>query len=239
MNLDVLVFAAHPDDAELGMGGTIIKLITSGKKIGLVDLTKAELSTRGNVKLREKEAEKAAKLMKLSFRENLGIPDGDISLSDSNLRKVIVTLREYQPKIIFAPYLNDRHPDHIDASVLIKRAMFKSGLTKYESSFKGKKQPAYRPAILLYYMQTYTFIPTFVVDISSTFKDKMKAVMAFKSQFYTSGKKEPSTFISSKNFISYVEARAEYYGFGIGKKYGEPFFCEESIEYNFTELLNK
>jgi len=239
MNLDALVFAAHPDDAELGMGGTIIKLITSGKKIGLVDLTKAELSTRGNVKLREKEAEKAAKLMKLSFRENLGIPDGDISLSDSNLRKVIVTLREYQPKIIFAPYLNDRHPDHIDASVLIKRAMFKSGLTKYESSFKGKKQPAYRPAKLFYYMQTYTFIPTFVVDISSTFKDKMKAVMAFKSQFYTSGKKEPSTFISSKNFISYVEARAEYYGFGIGKKYGEPFFCEESIEYNFTELLNK
>ena len=239
MNLDVLVFAAHPDDAELGMGGTIIKLITSGKKIGLIDLTKAELSTRGNVKLREKEAEKAAKLMKLSFRENLGIPDGDISLSDSNLRKVIVTLREYQPKIIFAPYLNDRHPDHIDASVLIKQAMFKSGLTKYESSFKGKKQPAYRPAKLFYYMQTYTFIPTFVVDISSTFKDKMKAVMAFKSQFYTSGKKEPSTFISSKNFISYVEARAEYYGFGIGKKYGEPFFCEESIEYNFTELLNK
>ena len=239
MNLDVLVFAAHPDDAELGMGGTIIKLITSGKKIGLVDLTKAELSTRGNVKLREKEADEAAKLMKLSFRENLGIPDGDISLSDSNLRKVIVTLREYQPKIIFAPYLNDRHPDHIDASVLIKRAMFKSGLTKYESSFKGKKQPAYRPAKLFYYMQTYTFIPTFVVDISSTFKDKMKAVMAFKSQFYTSEKKEPSTFISSKNFISYVEARAEYYGFGIGKKYGEPFFCEESIEYNFTELLNK
>ena len=239
MNLDVLVFAAHPDDAELGMGGTIIKLITSGKKIGLVDLTKAELSTRGNVKLREKEAEKAAKLMKLSFRENLGIPDGDISLSDSNLRKVIITLREHQPKIIFAPYLNDRHPDHIDASILIKQAMFKSGLTKYESSFKGKKQPAYRPVKLFYYMQTYTFIPTFVVDISSTFKDKMKAVMAFKSQFYTSEKKEPSTFISSKNFISYVEARAEYYGFGIGKKYGEPFFCEESIEYNFTELLNK
>ena len=239
MNLDVLVFAAHPDDAELGMGGTIIKLITSGKKIGLVDLTKAELSTRGNVKLREKEADEAAKLMKLSFRENLGIPDGDISLSDSNLRKVIVTLRKYQPKIIFAPYLNDRYPDHIDASVLIKRAMFKSGLTKYESSFKGKKQPAYRPAKLFYYMQTYTFIPTFVVDISSTFKDKMKAVMAFKSQFYTSEKKEPSTFISSKNFISYVEARAEYYGFGIGKKYGEPFFCEESIEYNFSELLNK
>ena len=238
MNLDALVFAAHPDDAELGMGGTIIKLITSGKKIGLVDLTKAELSTRGNVKLREKEAEKAAKLMKLSFRENLGIPDGDISLSDSNLRKVIVTLREYQPKIIFAPYLNDRHPDHIDASVLIKRAMFKSGLTKYESSFKGKKQPAYRPAKLFYYMQTYTFIPTFVVDISSTFKDKMKAVMAFKSQFYTSGKKEPSTFISSKNFISYVEARAEYYGFGIGKKYGEPFYCEEAIEYNFNNLLD-
>ena len=239
MNLDVLVFAAHPDDAELGMGGTILKLITSGKKIGLIDLTKAELSTRGNVKLREKEADEAAKLMKLSFRENLGIPDGDISRSDSNLRKVIVTLRKYQPKIIFAPYLNDRHPDHIDASVLIKRAMFKSGLTKYESSFKGKKQPAYRPAKLFYYMQTYTFIPTFVVDISSTFKDKMKAVMAFKSQFYTSEKKEPSTFISSKNFISYVEARAEYYGFCIGKKYGEPFFCEESIEYNFTELLNK
>ena len=239
MNLDVLVFAAHPDDAELGMGGTIIKLITSGKKIGLIDLTKAELSTRGNVKLREKEADEAAKLMKLSFRENLGIPDGDISLSDSNLRKVIVTLRKYQPKIIFAPYLNDRHPDHIDASVLIKRAMFKSGLTKYESSFKGKKQPAYRPVKLFYYMQTYTFIPTFVVDISSTFKSKMEAVMAFKSQFYTSEKKEPSTFISSKNFISYVEARAEYYGFGIGKKYGEPFFCEESIEYNFSELLNK
>jgi bacillithiol biosynthesis deacetylase BshB1 len=238
MKLDTLIFAAHPDDAELGMGGTIIKLIRSGLTVGLIDLTRGELSTRGNIRLRKKESALAEKLMKLSLRENLEIPDGNISLSESNYNKVITALRLYQPKIIFAPYFNDRHPDHIDASILIKRSMFKSGLTKYKTSYEGKKQFAYRPSKLFYYMQTYTFTPSIVVDISDTFKDKMRAVKAFKSQLYSSDSKEPSTFISSKNFIKYIEARAQHYGFSIGKNYGEPFYCEEPIEYNFSELLS-
>jgi N-acetylglucosamine malate deacetylase 1 len=237
MNLDVLIFAAHPDDAELSMGGTIIKLVKAGVSTGVIDLTAGEMSTRGNIQTRETETNKASGIMKLKLRENLKIPDGNIIASEINIKKVVTAIRTSKPKILFAPYFNDRHPDHIDSSNLIKTAMFKSGLPKFQTDLNGKSQAAYRPKKLFYYMQTYTFDPTFIVDISDTFKAKMKAVMAYKSQFYNSVKKEPSTFISSKSFIDYIEARAKHYGFSIGKAYGEPFYCEEAIEYDFSVLL--
>ncbi|HLG31853.1 MAG TPA: bacillithiol biosynthesis deacetylase BshB1 [Ignavibacteriaceae bacterium] len=237
MNLDVLIFAAHPDDAELSMGGTIVKFTRAGRKVGVIDLTLGEMSTRGNLESREAETNNATKIMKLALRENLKIPDGNIDISDTNLKKVVATIRTYKPQIIFAPYFNDRHPDHIDASLLVKRAMFKSGLTKFVTKINGKTQQAYRPEKLYYYMQTYTFEPTFIVDISESFKDKMEAIMAYQSQLYNSNSKEPSTFISSKNFIEFIEGRSKFYGFSIGKGYGEPFYCEEAIEYNFNDLL--
>ncbi len=136
MTLDVLVFAAHPDDAELSMGGTIAKLTKDKYKVGIVDLTKGELGTRGNEKTRQKEAANADKILNVSVRVNLGIPDGNIQRTKENLMMVIREIRKYKPKIIFAPYFNDRHPDHQDASVLIKEAMFSTGLPKVKTSDK-------------------------------------------------------------------------------------------------------
>jgi N-acetylglucosamine malate deacetylase 1 len=237
MNLDVLVFAAHPDDAELSMGGTIARFTSQGFKVGVVDLTKAELSTRGNVITRAKETAAASKVLKLKVRENLGIKDGGILSSQDNLKRVVTLIRKYKPSLVFAPYFNDRHPDHIDASILIKRAVFSSGLEKFKTTISGKLQIHYRPKKIFYYMQTYIFDPSFIVDISEHFQTKMRSVNEFKSQFHNPAAKKVETFISKPEFLDYVKARAEFYGFQIRKKYGEPFYCEENIEYNFSDLL--
>ncbi len=237
MKLDVVVFAAHPDDAELSIGGTIAKFSSLNLKAGIIDLTLGEMSSRGNIKLRLKEAEKASKILGISYRENLRISDGNIEINKKNLEKAITIIRKLTPKIVFAPYFNDRHPDHIQASKLIKDAMFKTGLTKFKTKFNGKNQSAYRPAKLYYYMQTYSFTPTFIVDITDTFERKMKAVRAYSSQFYDPNHKGPETFISRPEFVDYLEARAKYYGFEISKKYGEPFFCEEKIEMDIKNLF--
>ncbi len=239
MNLDVLIFGAHPDDAELAMGGTIANLTKSDLKIGIIDLTQGELGTRGNAETRQKEAFNAAITLKVAIRKNLEMPDGDIKNSEENLMKVIIAIRKFKPKILFAPYFNDRHPDHIDASHLIKRAMFSTGLSKIKSFDKEVPQNHYRPEKLFYYMQTYTFDPTFIVDISETFDLKMKAVECYGTQFHNPKSKEPETFISRPEFINYIKSRAEFYGFSIGKRFGEPFFCEEKIEYDMVNLLRK
>lgn len=239
MNLDVLIFGAHPDDAELAMGGTIAKLTKSELKIGIVDLTRGELGTRGTPETRQQEAFNAAIALKVAVRENLELPDGDIKRTQENLIKVIKEIRKFKPKIIFAPYFNDRHPDHIDASSLIKQAMFSTGLSKIKTFEKEIPQIHYRPLKLFYYMQTYTFEPTFIVDISDTFDLKMKAVNCYATQFHDPKSKEPETFISSPEFINYIKSRAEFYGFAIGKRFGEPFFCEEKIEFDLVNSLRK
>jgi len=230
MNLDVLVFAAHPDDAELAMGGTIAKLTKQNFKVGIIDVSRGELGTRGTPETRQKEAFQSAIILKTAVRENLSIPDGNIERNKENLCKLVMEIRKYKPKIIFAPYFNDRHPDHIDASLLVKQAMFSSGLAKFKSFDKEVFQDAYRPKKLFYYMQTYTFEPTFIVDITDTFEDKMKAVKAYSTQFHNPRSTEPETFISKPDFLNYIEARSRFYGFQIGKSFGEPFYCEERIE---------
>ncbi|MBK7630312.1 MAG: bacillithiol biosynthesis deacetylase BshB1 [Ignavibacteriales bacterium] len=239
MNLDVLIFGAHPDDAELAMGGTIAKLTKSELKVGIIDLTRGELGTRGTAETRQQEAFNAAITLKVAVRENLEIPDGDLKITKENLLKIIVEIRKFKPKIIFAPYFNDRHPDHIDASNLVKRAMFSTGLSKINSFDKEIPQNHYRPEKLYYYMQTYTFDPTFVVDISDTFDLKMKAVECYSTQFHNPKSKEPETFISSPEFINYIKSRAEFFGFSIGKKFGEPFYSEEKIEFDLVNSLRK
>lgn len=239
MNLDILIFAAHPDDAELSMGGTIAKLTKSDLKVGIVDLTRGELGTRGTAETRQREAFNAAIVLKVALRENLEMPDGDIKNSKENLMKVIIALRKFKPKIVFAPYFNDRHPDHIDASHLIKRAMFSTGLSKIKTFDKEVPQNHYRPEKLFYYMQTYTFDPTFIVDISESMELKMKSVQCYSTQFHDPKSKEPETFISSPEFLNYVKSRAEFYGFSIGKRFGEPFFCEEKIELDLINSLRK
>lgn len=239
MNLDAIVFAAHPDDAELSMGGTICKLTSHNFKVGIIDFTKGELGTRGSAETRQKEAFQAAIVLKAAVRENLDIPDGDIKRNKENLMKVIMAIRKYRPKIVFAPYFNDRHPDHIDASVLVKEAMFSTGLTKVKTFEKEMMQESFRPSKLYYYMQTFTFEPTFIVDITESFNQKMKAVKAYETQFHNPRSVEPETFISRPEFLDYVQSRSQFYGFQIGKHYGEPFYCEEKMELDLLNYLKK
>ena len=237
MKLDVLIFGAHPDDAELSMGGTIAKLTHYKHNVGIIDLTRGEMGTRGTAETREKEALKASRILKTKVRENLDIPDGDIQRTKENLLKVITKIRKYTPKIVFAPYFNDRHPDHIDASKLVKEAMFVSGLTKFLTMDNKKRQKAYRPDKLFYYMQTYTFNPTFIIDISKYFKTKMLAIESYSTQFYDPKSSDPETFLSDPKFLEYIESRSKFYGFEIRKKYGEAFYCEESIELDLSGYL--
>lgn len=238
MNIDVLVFAAHPDDAELAMGGTIARLSKENFKVGIIDLTRGELGTRGTAETRQKEAFEAAIILKTALRENLDIPDGQIAVNKENLLKVIMVIRKYRPKIIFAPYFNDRHPDHIDASLLIKRAMFSTGLNKIKTFDKEVPQNAYRPEKLFYYMQTYSFKPSFIIDISDTFELKMQAINCFSTQFHNPKSLEPETFISRPQFLNYIQSRAVFYGFQIGKNYGEAFYSEEEIELDLKTILS-
>lgn len=239
MHLDVLVFSAHPDDAELSMGGTIALLAKNNLKVGLIDLTKGELGTRGTAETRQREAFNAAIVLKSAMRENLELQDGNIQLNKENLLKVIMAMRKYRPKIVFAPYMNDRHPDHIDASNLVKRATFYSGLARIKTFDREVPQNHYRPEKIFYYMQTFTFEPSFIVDISETFEQKMKAVQCYETQFHNPKSTEPETFISRLEFLNYIRSRAEFYGFQIHKKYGEPFFSEEKIELNLVSVFNK
>jgi bacillithiol biosynthesis deacetylase BshB1 len=221
------------------MGGTIAKLTRDNLKVGIIDLTRGELGTRGSADIRQKEAFEAAIILKVAFRENLYIPDGNILSNQENILKVIMSIRKYRPKVLFAPYFNDRHPDHIDASKLIKRAMFSAGLQKIKTFDKEVLQQEYRPQRLFYYMQTYTFKPSFIIDISETFSLKMKAIESFGTQFHNPVSVEPETFISRPEFIEYIKSRASYFGFQIGKQFGEAFFCEEEIELNISSFISE
>jgi N-acetylglucosamine malate deacetylase 1 len=237
MNLDVLIFAAHPDDAELAMGGTIAKLTQSGLKVGIVDLSSGELGTRGSAEIRKHEAHSAAEILKIAHRENLGLKDGSLKSTEEYLKIIITKIRKSQPKILFAPYFNDRHPDHIGTSRLVKEAMFFSGLSKIPTEDNDRIQQPFRPQKLYYYMQTYEFEPSFIIDVSKTFDDKMNAIKAYATQFHNPQSNEPETFISQPNFLKFIEARAKYFGFKIDKDYGEAFFCEEEIEFDLVGLL--
>jgi len=227
--LDVLIFSAHPDDAELGCGGTLIKLANSGKKTGIIDLTKGELGTRGSVTLRRKEAEKASRILGIKIRQNIKLKDGNIQNTSVNRLKLIKIIRYYKPELIFLPYPKDRHPDHTHASVLVKESAFYSGLAKIRTIYNKEVQLYHRPAKLIYFMQTYTFEPSFIIDISNEFGKKMKAIECYASQFYNKKFKGTDTFISDKKFKDFIEARAKFYGFMIGTKYGEPFYMEEKL----------
>lgn len=239
MELDIIVFAAHPDDAELSMAGTIAKFTHNDVKVGVIDFTQGEMSTRGTIEERKIEADNASEVLKLTVRDNLKLPDGKIDLNDDFVSKVVEQIRLYRPKIVFAPYFNDRHPDHIGASQIVKKAVFVAGLQKAETFHNGAKQKPHRPDKIFYFMQTYEFEPTFIVDISDYYEIKVEAMKAYKTQFYNPESDEPETFISSPQFSQYLEARAKFYGFQIRKDYGEPFFCEEKIELDVMNMLNK
>ncbi len=232
--MDYLIFAAHPDDAELSMGGTIAKLSSGGNTVGIIDVTAGEMGSRGTKETRAMESEKASSVLGISFRDNLGFPDGKLKPDDELISKLVEVIRTHKPSVIFAPYKNDRHPDHIALSAAVKSAMFFSGAHKFVSDKDGRILEPYRPNRLFYYMQTYEFMPSFIVDITGFFEKKMESVYAYSTQFHNPDSGEPETFISQPRFVKFIEARARYFGFKIGRDFGEAFFSEEAIEIDLS-----
>jgi bacillithiol biosynthesis deacetylase BshB1 len=229
MNVDVLAIGAHPDDVELSCGGTVALLVQLGHSVAIADVTKGELGTRGNEAIRAKEATRAAEILGVATRRNLGIPDGRIELTEKNLHKVISLIRELRPTILLIPHAIERHPDHVHTHRLCKEAWFYAGLRKIITTSRGKPQEPYRPQNYFEYQQWYRFEPTFIVDISNTFDIKMKAIRAHASQLHDPKSKEPGTRLSRPDFLDRIETDARFYGQRIGVKYGEPFFSYTPI----------
>lgn len=229
MKLDFMAIGAHPDDVELSCSGTIIKLVKRGKKVGVVDLTEGELGTRGSSEIRAREAKDAAAVMGVTLRENLRIPDGNIENSIENRLKLIRIIREHCPTTMIFPFPFDRHPDHENAHRLCRESWFFAGLEKIETALSGQKQEPYRPRGWINFMQWYEFTPSFIVDITDEYEQRMQAVRAFKSQFYNPDNRERETTLSSPEFLEMLRTRCEYYGDRIGRKYGEPFFSPAPI----------
>jgi len=223
MKLDLLVFAVHPDDAELGCSGTILKHIALGKKVGIVDFTRGELGTRGTVATRNQEAADSAKIMGLHARENLDFRDGFFQNDEAHQLELIKMVRKYQPEIILTNAQHDRHPDHGRACDLANDAIFLAGLRKIETTLDGKAQEAYRPRLVLQYIQDRYITPDIIIDVSDFWEQKIAAIKAFKTQFNSPGDDEPQTYISTPAFLESVIARAREMGKNIGAEYGEGF----------------
>jgi len=221
--LDILVFAAHPDDAELGCSGTIAAHIAQGYKVGVVDLTAGELGTRGTPELRAQEAKSASELMQLSHRSCLHLADGFFENDQPSIYAIIQAIRRHQPSIVIANAVYDRHPDHGRGSAIVSRAAFLAGLSKIITD----DLPAWRPQQLYHYIQDRYIKPDFIVDITNFWDIKLSAIKAYKSQFYDPSSKEPQTYISSNAFLEFVEARALEFGHAAGFKYGEGFTVEK------------
>lgn len=238
MKLDILVIAAHPDDAELTCSGTIMSHIAQGKKVGIIDLTRGEMGTRGTPETRAKESAVASSIMGLSARENLGFEDIFFANDRNHQMALVKMIRKYQPDILIGNAISDRHPDHGKAGSLTTVASFMAGLAKVETNLDDQCQKAWRPAAVYHYIQSNYLKPDFVVDISAFWKRKMEAIRAFKSQFFDPNSKEPETFVSSPEFMKMIEARAKEYGHSIGVEYGEGFTVERNIGIkNMFDLL--
>lgn len=229
MKLDILVIAAHPDDAELGCSGTIASHVAKGYKVGIVDLTQGEMGTRGTPETRVQEASEAAKILGLSARENLGFKDIYFKDDEFHQMELIKVIRKYQPDVVLANAITDRHPDHGKGSSLATNACFMSGLRKIETQLNGSLQQAWRPKFVYHYIQNNYIQPDFIVDISDFWEVKVSSILAFKSQFYDPSSEEPASFISSPEFLPFIESRAREFGHRIMAKYGEGFTVERFI----------
>lgn len=223
--LDILVFAAHPDDVELACSGTLLKHISLGYKVGIVDLTRGELGTRGSAEIRAEETRVASSILGIHSRENLGFRDGFFEIDEAHLLRVVEVIRKYQPELILANAASDRHPDHKRAGDLVSRANFLSGLVKIETA----NQTAWRAKVVYRYIQDNYIEPDFVVDISGFEAKKLEAIKAFKSQFYDPNSTEPKTPISREDFLDFILARAKQLGRPINAEYGEGFTVERYV----------
>lgn len=231
--IDVLVFSVHPDDAELGCAGTICKLIHEGKKVGIVDLTRGELGSRGSAEIRTQEASIASEVMGVGVRENLDFRDGFFVHDEAHQLAIIKKIRQYQPEVVITNAPHDRHPDHGRASKLVRDAIFLSGLRKVETTYEGETQVHWRPKRFFFFIQDYYLDPDFVIDITPFYQQKMKAVAAYSSQFNSPDtSKDPETYISSSDFWNFLEARSRTMGHKIGVTHGEGFVSEAALKVN-------
>ncbi|AWG21849.1 bacillithiol biosynthesis deacetylase BshB1 [Flavobacterium faecale] len=232
MKLDILAFGAHPDDIELGCSGTIVKEIALGKKVGIVDLTRGELGTRGTAEIRDQEATDAAKIMGVSVRENLEMRDGFFINDEKHQMQVIEMIRKYKPEIVLCNAVDDRHIDHGKGSKLVSDACFLSGLRMIETTLEGVQQEAWRPKLVYHYIQWKNIVPDFVVDITGYEKVKEAAILAYRSQFYDPNSKEPESPISSKTFLESINYRSRDLGRLSGVEYAEGFTVERYLAVN-------
>lgn len=239
MKLDVLVLAAHPDDAELGAGGTIAKHVSLGYKVGIIDLTRGELGTRGTPETRDVEAAASAAILGVSIRENLRLKDGYFQNDQDSQLVLIRAIRKYQPRIVLANAVYDRHPDHGKGASLAYQACFLSGLSKIETRDQsGKNQLNWRPEAVYHFIQSQFIKPDLIVDISAYWDKKMEAIHAFKTQFFDPKSSEPETYISKPGFLKMIEARAVEFGHAIGTSHGEGFTVQRYPGINnFFDLI--
>ena len=232
MKLDILVFGAHPDDVELGCGGTIIKEVQNGKRVGVIDLTRGELGTRGSVKIRDAESKKASQIMGISLRDNMDFSDGFFENTKKNKILLVEKIRNYQPDIVITNALSDRHPDHSRGAQIVIDACFLSGLSKIVTG-----QDVWRPQAIYHYIQFNNMQPDFVVDISQQFSKKLKAVKSYRSQFYDPKSDEPKTIISSEDFLNSITYRAQDLGRQTNCKFAEGFISHQlSVINSFSDL---
>lgn len=229
MKVDILAIGAHPDDVEISASGTIMKHVEMGRRVAVVDLTEGELGSRGSIQSRYEEAAQASKLMGLEERVNLQMADGFFDLSKVNKIKLIEQIRRFQPEIVLANAIQDRHPDHGRAGQLVSEACFLSGLRKIETSWQGEAQEKWRPKAVYHYIQDRHIEPDFIVDISEYAERKIEVLKAFKTQFYDPNSKEPKTPISGEDFFDFLKGRWKNFGRSIGVEYAEGFTVERPL----------
>lgn len=227
--VDVLALGVHPDDVELSCSGVLLKCVDQGLKVGICDLTQGELGTRGSAALRLEEAEKARQILGAGFRINLGMADGFFEDNEANQRKIIEVIRACRPDVLLCNAPSDRHPDHGRSAQMQKVAAFLSGLRKIETFHEGKAQEAWRPKLVLHYIQDYFIEPDVVIDITPYWSRKMEAIMAFSSQFYNPKSNEPASAISSKEFLQVVEGRSQMFGRYIQVPHAEGFVSDRPL----------
>jgi len=238
MKLDILAFGAHPDDVELGAGATIAKEISMGKKVGIIDLTRGELGTKGTAAIRDLEAAKAAKILGVSLRENMGFADGFFQNTPELQKAIITKIREYKPEVVLCNAIRDRHIDHGKGSALVSDACFLSGLIKVETlDSNGAIQPPWRPKQVYHYIQWQNLTPDFVIDVSGFISKKQEAILAYSSQFFDPKSNDPQTPISSENFLESVRYRAQDLGRLISVEAAEGFTAERPVAVNSLDGL--
>lgn len=229
MKVDILAIGAHPDDVELGCGGTIAKMISEGKTVAIIDLTKGELGTRGTDETRKEEAANAAKILGISARENLEMKDGFLQNTEEYQMRIVKMIRKYKPEMVFANAMDDRHPDHAKGAKLVSDACFLSGLVKIETELHGEQQEVWRPKHVFHFIQWKEIEPDFVIDISEFMDKKIESCMAYKTQFYDPNSEEPVTPIATKDFLESLTYRAQNLGRLSGCNYAEGFTSEKML----------